>query len=284
MRKRMGERIVTLGVFIVLASASLFSESLAASDSGNQNSDLRIESQISTIYAMSPILRDCVLIVTVTDHNVSLVGKVGSAVEKEFAEEVAKNIDGVTNVDNMIGITDTVPSRIASSDPSFRQKIDDATTTAAIKSKLLWGSTTSGLDITVTTLGGKVRLDGTVYDGAQKDAVNRIAADTGGAIAVANEIVVFTVPPLTIGAQAAVRREVEDRSRPVSDNWITARIRSTFLLSPSVNQSDIGVATSEGSVSLTGLVTTAGARMNAISLAENTRGVRSVDSSKLVTN
>ena len=284
MRKRMGERIPMLGACIVLATASLFSETLAAGDWGSQNSDLRLESQISTIYAMSPILRNCVLIVTVTDHRVSLVGKVGSVVEKEFAEEVAKNFDGVANVDNMIGITDTIPSRIPRSDPSFRQKIDDATTTAAIKSKLLWGSTTSGLDITVTTVGGKVRLGGTVYDSAQKDAVNRIATDTGGAIAVTNEIVVFTVPPLTSGAQATVRRGVEDRSRPVSDTWITARIRSTFLLSPSVNQSDIGVATSEGSVSLTGLASTAGARMNAISLAQNTRGVRSVDSSKLVTN
>ena len=70
----------------------------------------------------------------------------------------------------------------------------------------------------------------------------------------------------------------------MSDTWITARIKSTFSLSPSVGRSDIGVATSEGSVSLSGLVSTVDARSSAINLAKNTRGVLSVDSTRLVTN
>lgn len=250
----------------------------------DNSSDLTREAQISTVFAMSPLLRDSVLIVRVEGSNVSLVGKVGNDVEKDLAEQIALSVDGIKHVDNLIGVTDSVPSRIKGGDLSFRQKIDDATTTAAIRSKLLWGSTTSGLKIAVVTVDGRVRLDGTVYDAAQKDLINRIAADTDGVVSVTDGSVVFSVPPLTSGAQAATQAGSENRRHPVSDMWITARIRSTFSLSPSVGRSDIRVATSEGSVSLSGLVGSVDARASAINLARNTRGVLSVDSTRLMIN
>jgi hyperosmotically inducible protein len=245
--------------------------------------DARRQTQIATVYAMNPLLRDSVLIVTVTGGNASLVGKTGSAVEKDLAEEIALSVDGIEHVDNRISITDMPVSR-RSGDLSFGQKVDDATTTAAIHSKLLWGATTSGLAIKVVTVRGKVRLDGTVYDSAERDLIGQVAADTAGALSVTNEIVVFSVPPVTSGAQTDAQKLVDDRRRPVSDAWITARIQSTFLLSPSINRSAISVATSEGSVSLSGIAGSPSARMSAIALAKNTRGVQSVDGTRLVAN
>lgn len=290
-RRIIARRRVALALMLTLtAGLALVAIDVRADDIARKSrtldnsSDLTREAQISTVFAMSPLLRDSVLIVRVEGSNVSLVGKVGNVVEKDLAEAIALSVDGIKHVDNLIGITDIVPSRTKGGDLSFRQKIDDATTTAAIRSKLLWGSTTSGLDITVVTVGGSVRLDGTVYDGAQRDLINRIAADTEGAVSVTDGIVVFSVPPLTSGAQAATQAGIEKRRRPVSDNWITARIKSTYSLSPSVGHSDIGVATSEGSVSLSGLVASIDARTSAINLARNTRGVLNVDSTRLVTN
>jgi osmotically-inducible protein OsmY len=177
-----------------------------------------------------------------------------------------------------------MPVSRRSGDLSFGQKVDDATTTAAIHSKLLWGATTSGLAIKVVTVRGKVRLDGTVYDSAERDLIGQVAADTAGALSVTNEIVVFSVPPVTSGAQTDAQKLVDDRRRPVSDVWITARIQSTFLLSPSINRSAISIATSEGSVSLSGIAGSPSARMSAIALAKNTRGVQSVDGTRLVAN
>jgi hyperosmotically inducible periplasmic protein len=242
--------------------------------------DARRQTQIATVYAISPLLRDSVLIVTVTGANASLVGKAGSMVEKDLAEQIALSVDGIEHVDNMIGITD-MPTLRAGGDISFGQKVDDVTTTAAIRSKLLWGATTNGLAIQVVTVRGKVRLDGTVYDSAQRDLIARVAADTAGALSVTNGIVVFSVPPVTSGARADAQKLVDEGHLPVSDAWITARIQSTFLLSPSINRSAISVATSEGSVSLSGLAGSPSARVSAIALAKNTRGVQSVDSTRL---
>jgi hyperosmotically inducible periplasmic protein len=253
------------------------------SRNADDGGDVRRQAQIATVYAMNPLLRDAVLIVTVSGSNATLVGKVGSLVEKELAEEIALSVDGIKHVDDLIGVTD-VPASRPGRDVSFGQKIDDATTTASIRSKLSWGVTTSGLAIQVVTVRGQVRLVGTVYDGAQKDLIGHLAADTPGALAVKNDIVVFSVPPVTSGARADGRKRVEDARRPVSDAWITARIQSTFLLSPSTNRSAIEVDTSDGSVSLSGLAGSASARTSAIALAQSIRGVQKVDGTRLVAN
>lgn len=245
--------------------------------------DARRQTQIATVYAINPLLRDSVLIVTISGANASLVGKTGSTVQRELAEEIALSVDGIEHVDNLIGITD-MPAKAARGDVGFAQKVDDATTTAAIRSKLLWGATTSGLAVQVVTVRGNVRLYGTVYESAQKDLVAQVARDTAGAVSVTNGIVVFSVPPVTSGAQADAQKLVDDRGRPVSDAWITARIQSTFQLSPSINRSAIIVATSEGTVSLSGVADSMSARTSAIALANNTRGVQRVDSTHLVAN
>ncbi len=273
---------------VVLACAMVVmhaqgAESIHASRNADGIDDVRRQAQIVTAYAVNPLLRNSVLIVTVSGSNASLVGKVGSAIEKQLAEEIASSVEGIAHVDNLLGVTDMPPANPAAG-LSFGEKVDDATTTAAIRSKLLWGATTSGLDIHVVTVRGKVRLDGTVYDGEQRDLIGHVAADTAGVLAVANEIVIFSVPPVTSGAQADARSADSEMHRPVSDAWITARVRSTFLLSPSMNRSAITVATSEGSVSLSGIAASASARTSAIALTQNTRGVQRVDSTRLAAN
>lgn len=282
MYKNVRRHIFAPIALIAVSISSAFCADLAARDPAVDHAkDLRRETLISTIYAASSILRDRVLVVTVAGADASLVGKVGSAVEKNFAEQAAKSVDGITRVNNLIDVAEPTPPSPNGGDPSSRQKTDDATTTAAIRSKLLWSSATNGLDIDVVTIAGKVRLDGAVYSGAQKDLAGRIAADTNGVSSANNQIVVFSVPPLTEGARTAMQAAETERARAMPDAWITARVRSTLLLSHSVNDFDIGVATKEGVVSLSGSVSTPAARDSAMNLAMNTRGVRSVEGSRL---
>jgi len=146
---------------VVIDARAADARRLRDSDNGNI-ADARRQTQIVTVYAINPLLRDSVLIVTVNGANVSLVGKTASTVERDLAEEIALSVDGIEHVDNLIGTTDMSTSH-PRGDPSFGQKIDDATTTASIRSKLQWGATTSGLAIRIATVRGNVRLDGTVY-------------------------------------------------------------------------------------------------------------------------
>lgn len=266
----------------LLISAAVTSACYAAVPKSDWNgSDLRLETQILTIYAMNPILQDCVLMATVAGTNVSLVGTVGSVAERDLAEQIAMSVDGITHVDNLIGLTDAIPSGVSNRNTRFRQKVDDATITASIRSKLLWRAQTSGLEINVETTDGSVRVNGSVYDAEQKDLVVRAAADTAGVRAVKDDIVVFNQPPITDVAKST-RAAISTRSNlPVSDTWIASRIESTFSLSPSVSHYNIQAAVREGVVELSGRAGTREGRASAIEIAEHTRGVRSVNAERL---
>ena len=52
---------------------------------------------------------------------------------------------------------------------TFSDKVEDATITASVKSKLLWNTRTDGLDIGVDTVAGKVTLSGAASSAEEKD-------------------------------------------------------------------------------------------------------------------
>ncbi|HET6655913.1 MAG TPA: BON domain-containing protein [Gammaproteobacteria bacterium] len=64
----------------------------------------------------------------------------------------------------------------------------DTAITAAVKSKLLANSSTSGMDIHVETNHGVVTLSGTVTTDAEKSLAERIARNTNGVTDVTNNI------------------------------------------------------------------------------------------------
>lgn len=64
----------------------------------------------------------------------------------------------------------------------------DTAITAAVKSKLLANSSTSGMDIHVETNHGVVTLSGTVRSDAEKNLAERIARNTDGVTDVTNNL------------------------------------------------------------------------------------------------
>ncbi|HET6654634.1 MAG TPA: BON domain-containing protein [Gammaproteobacteria bacterium] len=64
----------------------------------------------------------------------------------------------------------------------------DTAITAAVKSKLLANSSTSGMDIHVETNSGVVTLSGTVTTDAEKNLAERIARNTNGVTDVTNNL------------------------------------------------------------------------------------------------
>ncbi|HET6724809.1 MAG TPA: BON domain-containing protein [Gammaproteobacteria bacterium] len=66
--------------------------------------------------------------------------------------------------------------------------VSDSAITAAVKSKLLANSSTSGMDIHVETNHGVVTLSGTVSSDAEKDLAERIARNTDGVTDVTNNL------------------------------------------------------------------------------------------------
>jgi hyperosmotically inducible periplasmic protein len=165
--------ILASGIALVLAGVGG-----AAADTVSQDvTDARQETQIWTTYALSPYLRDNDLKVSVHNGKATLTGKVEDSVDKDLAKQIALGVDGVEEVDNKIVID---ADYIAPARPQIRtygETIDDATITAAVKSKLLWSKYTSGLTTEVGTRSGKVTLQGTLSGKVDSEAERTLAIE-----------------------------------------------------------------------------------------------------------
>ena len=260
-----------------IALALLATSAIAADPQSSKITEARQESQIWTTYALSPYLRANDLSVTVVDGTATLTGTVDDSVDKELAQENALGVTGITDVDNDIAIApDHV--REAAAERGYGDRIDDAGITAAVKSKLLWNKNTDGLSAHLTTTSGRIEMTGTAHSAEAKALAGRIAAGTRGVVAVDNQ--------LTVTETASVGEQIDASAtttgQNIADSWITTRVKSTYMYSSNVDGSAISVSTSEGVVSLSGQVDSGAERALAIELAQNTRGVNSVDSTALV--
>jgi len=260
----LGKKIITAsGIALVLVSSS----ALTLADSQQDLTEARQESQIMTTYALSPYLRANDLKVVVNNGKATLTGKVDEDVNKDLAKQIALSVSGIKDVDNKIIVESEYLPKTTSQ--SYGQIVDDATATAAVKSRLAWSKFVESQSITVTTKNGRVTLTGTVANSESKDASGRLAMATRGVISVSNQLSV---------TNKAVPHET---TQAISDAWITTKVKSTFFYSSNVSGSDIEVNTVQGMVTLKGRVDSGAERALAIELAQNLRGVKSVNAKDL---
>lgn len=260
----------------LLASLTFSSFSLAATPE-QEITNARQESQIWTTYALSPYLRANDIKVSVVDGKATLTGTVEEDVNKDLATAIAMGVNGIKDVDNKIEVrADYKPAK---NERGYGDQMDDLAITSTIKSKLLWSKYTNSQSIKVNTLDGKVTLEGNADTEEAKKLAGRLAQDTRGVRSVANKLTVNKTPGLT-GMAKASTKEVGD---VISDSWITTKVKSTLLYSSNVKGSDIEVTTNDGVVTLSGKLDTGAERALAVELAENVRGVKSVQA-KTLTN
>ncbi len=80
---------------------------------------------------------------------------------------------------------------------------------------------------------------------------------------------------------STAKSSANEAEQDIVDSWITTKVKSTFMYSNNVNGSDIDVSTSAGVVTLSGKVDSGAERALAIELADNVRGVKSVQAQGL---
>ena len=271
---------------LALAIMSMGQPALAQT-AGESLTDVRQEVQIWTTYALNPYLRANDLKVTVKDGKATLTGFVPEGVNKELAKEIALGVSGIKEVDNQIVVDGEKPVTNAAPVGSYGEVIDDATITVAVKSKLLWSKHTDSLKTTVETKSGRVTLSGTADSAAARDLAGRLAANTRGVISVRNMLKVVpavkaaaaTTSTVTGAPAGSVLPQVSTAKaeQAVSDTWITTKVKSTLLYSSNVSGADITVTTVAGVVTLKGKLDSGAERALAIELAQNVKGVKSVN-------
>lgn len=269
---------------LMLAMAAIGGQAVAEpvtqpqSQTAQEVTDARQEAQIWTTFALSPYLRANDLKVYVYKGKATLTGKVDEDVNKELAKQIALGVSGINDVDNQIVVdADYVPPA-RPAERGFGDKVDDASITAAVKSKLLWSKHAEGLATNVETKAGQVSLQGTASSVAARDLAGRLAWNTRGVVTVDNQLVVKTDKPSVADNAKSTAKEA---GRGINDGWITAKVKSTYLYSNHVDGSGIKVSTSQGVVTLTGKVTSNAERSLAIELAKNLRGVKRVEAKGL---
>lgn len=271
-------RKLILAAAITLGLASISGSAIA--DTMSQDiTEARQESQIWTTYILSPYLRAHDLKVSVDNGTATLTGTVDENVNKQLARQIALGVSGIEKVDNQIEVqADYVSPARTSEERSFGEVVDDATITASIKSKLLWSKNTDGLKMDVDTRMGTVTLLGNADSGASKELAGRMAQNTRGVVAVDNQLVVDEAKPASKVKDEAAGH---DTSEAISDTWITTKVKSTFMYSSNVDNNDISVSTKDGNVTLSGMVSSGAERALATDLAQNIRGVKSVNAKDL---
>lgn len=270
--------VASLIILVLGASGSSIAGDPKSQNRQTENvADARREAQILTSYDMNQHLHAFDLSVTVDGNQAVLGGNLEDIVAKDLAEQIAKGVSGITRVDNRIRVdADFVRPLHALSERTFAEKVQDATITASVKSRLLWNAGTDDLDVHVDTKNGKVTLTGNADSNTEELLVARIARDTEGVTSVNNEITLAgqprSVPKIPLNAHI---------EGAVSDSWITSKVKSSLTLTRNIDSFAITVTTIDGVVSLHGVVDTVAERDRAVQVTNDIRGVKRVDARDL---
>ena len=260
-----------------IALAFLTASNFSFADAKQDIIDARQETQIWTTYALSPYLRANDLKVSVHNGKATLAGNVDEEVSKDLAKEIALGVSCIKEVDNQIKVQ---ADDNAKRSTNYGETVDDITITAGVKSKLFW-SKYSYLGTKVETKNGQVSLSGTVDSKEARELAGRLASNTRGVTRVKNQIAIKDKDDDKSTAGTKVKDVATETGKAVEDAWITAKVKSNFLYSSNVSGSAVDVSTNSGVVTLKGGVSSGAEKALAIELAENIRGVKSVDAKGL---
>ena len=145
---------------------------------------------------------------------------------------------------------------------SIGTKIDDTVVTTKVKSALLDDPSVKSFDIKVETRKGVVQLSGFVDSQFQMDRAIDAALAVEGVSKVHNNINLKS-GKATVG-------------NAVDDSVITTQVKAALLANPNVKSMDIAVVTRKGRVQLSGFVNSQSQITQALAVAEQVVGVKTV--------
>lgn len=178
---------ILLMITATLTNAKNNQEDLLSNDISSNINDAWLKGKVESAFMFNKYLSSFSIDTNVENGYVTLSGKVNSMIEKDLAEEVAKGIEGVNGVKNTLQV-DNKHKGVNENNNKYLKYWNDATTTAAIKSKLIFNENVSGFDVSVSTKDNIVTLEGAVETGIERDLIIRLAENVEGVEKVINKI------------------------------------------------------------------------------------------------
>lgn len=169
----------------------------AGTDYSGKMKDAWLDGRIETAYALNEHLNPFDIGTEVADGVVTLDGTVDSDIERDLAAEIAASVDGVTQVDNRIEVSGTsdmakMTRSARAAAGKFMDRVDDATITATVKSKLMANDNIKGLSIDVDTRDDVVTLSGAVTSDEQRELAGMLAKNVSDVASVENRLIVVS--------------------------------------------------------------------------------------------
>lgn len=163
------------GLVLGIVTAVTLSGTAMAEDWEGQAKDAWIDGKLEGSYLLNGELNGFRIGTDVDNGHVTLTGTVRSDTHKQLAEEIAKNLDGVTGVTNNLTVADR-GDEYTEKERSFGTRFYDLTTTAGLKSNFALNSELSATKINIDTVDGVVTLDGEVDSQAAAMLAEEIAS------------------------------------------------------------------------------------------------------------
>ncbi len=222
--------------------------------------DRKIEKTAEDSYNYRTVL-DNKVDVKAKDGAVTLTGKVSDKDDRQLAQATVESIPGVTSVDNRIVVDSANPER------------SDSWIALKIRSRLLVKGNVSAASTKVDVKDGMVLLTGTADNVAQKELTEVYAKEIEGVKSVDNKLVVKE----NYDAKPTVGEKIDDAS-------ITTQVKVALMRHKSTSALKTKVETNEGVIVITGEAASDAERSLVTKLAQDVRGVRSVDNRMTVRN
>jgi osmotically-inducible protein OsmY len=138
--------------------------------------DASIDGKLEAAYLFNTELDNFKIGTSVADGHVTLTGYVPSETHRQLAEDIAKNLDGVTGVTNQLTIGKG-DYGWDDKERSFRAGFFDATTTVRLKSAYALNKELDASEIHIDTKDGVVTLTGKVGSIEAKQLAEQIASN-----------------------------------------------------------------------------------------------------------
>ncbi len=226
----------------------------------SSETDRKIEDAAKASYNYRTVLEDHVK-VKAHDGMVTLTGSVQDRDDKALAEDTVENLPGVVGVRNDIEVKSSYPEH------------SDSWIALKIRSRLLVKANVSAATTTVAVQDGVVTLGGTANNLAQKELTEVYAREIDWVKAVRNEIVVKPTPATG-----------ETLGEKIDDASITSQVKYALLSHKATSALKTKVTTTDGSILITGQADSDAEKSLVTKLAQDVRGVRTVDNEMSVKN
>lgn len=156
--------------------------------------------------------------------------------------------------------------------------LSDTALTAKLKFRLMDERSLKKSDISVTTVNGMVRLEGSASDLNAKAVAEKVSKSVAGVKEVDNQL----ITPLSHVVSADTREAMVMTKEVASDSWITTKVKSEIVADSVSKGFVIKVETTNGMVTLTGNLANQRAIKHVKGIAEKVDGVKGVNTDDLV--